>query len=733
VRGDTRPGGRVVRKEYLFRNLFDEVPIGIAVEDLDGHVLLANPALCTMLGYARDELERMSCAQFAHPGDSGDDWALFSKLRAAQIDRYAVEKRYIRKDGGPIWGRLNVSLLKHGDRPPTGVLALVEDITAHKEAEEVRSKHFAVVKSSDDAIVVTDLDGNINEWNASATKLFGYRETETLGRSISMIIPADLQDDEARIIRLLKVGVDVEEHETIRLGKNGKRLVVSLKASPVRNSAGAVVGVSATMQDLAVRKSLSKALSESEERFRKVFREAGVGMAICSLDHRIVSANNALCSFLGHSENELIGKTLRSVVEAADWALWSRWLEEGTGFHGIEGRFTHKSGRILAGETSAALIRDYDGNQLYFVCQVVDITERKRAEAALRRREEDLLEAQRVAGVGSWQWNLAEDTVSCSLECRRIIGRDPSEPRLRYGDLSRIFTAETWAKLLRISEEISNLETPLELEGQIVRLDGTTRWIAIRGELQRGPTGDPILARGTVQDITVRKRAEKELTDLSARFVAAQEEERSHLARELHDDVSQRLALMVVALDQLRNTLPGSAGRIRGALDDLFESMSTVSSDVHRLSYRLHPSTLSLGLVPALRSLCISIERQQALQIELVWHDIPDSIPSEVALCVYRVAQEALSNVVRHSGVNRARVELMGGAGRLTLRVTDLGRGFDLAARPQTGLGLLSMRERLRLVGGTLTVRSRPSQGTEVLIEVPLGRDALKCPATAGR
>lgn len=726
----------VQRHEYMFRGLFEEAPIGIAVEDLDGNLLLVNPALCAILGYDRDELQRMSCAQFAHPEDSGDDWALFQKLRAGIIQRYSVEKRYIRGDGTPIWGRLNVCLLKHSREESPRVLALLEDITAHKQAQETRSKYGAVAECSDDAVISARLDGIITDWSAGALRLFGYTEIEAVGQPLTVIVPPELQDDNAKLLERLRAGEHIEHHETVLVAQDGRKLIVSLSLSPVRDSAGAVVGLSEVARDMGERKRSERSLRESEERFRRIFREAGVGMAIFSLDGRFLSANNALCELLGHSENELLGKTVQSVTHPADWPALSKQLSqtvnEGIRFKRMEKRCLHKSGRVLTTETVASLVRDTDGKPLYFIGQAIDITERKKTEEALRQREQDLVEAQRVASVGSWQWNPHTDEVSHSHEFRRITGSDPNAPALRYRDLARMLTAETRGQLQHAVENTLSDGTPYELEGEVVRPDGTTRWVTMRGEPHRDPTGGIVLLRGTMQDITDRKRAEKELADLSARFVSAQEEERSHLARELHDDVSQRLALIVVTLDRLRENPPGSPAEIRTALDDLFERIADVSSDIHRLSHRLHPATLSLGLAPGLRSLSMSMERQHGLEIVMVFLDLPDSIPRDVSLCLYRVAQEALNNVVKHSGVKQARLELVGSAGNLVLRVIDSGRGFDSSANTESGLGLLSMRERLRLVGGSFAIHSQPAQGTQLVVTVPLGQSALRFPAAAG-
>ena len=126
----------VVESEELFHGLFERASLGIAIEDLEGLVLLANPALCSMLGYPKSELCGMNCSQFANPEDSADDYALFQELRAGRIDHYSIEKRYVRKDGSRLWGRLNVSLLKNGDKELPLVFAFVEDITERKLADE---------------------------------------------------------------------------------------------------------------------------------------------------------------------------------------------------------------------------------------------------------------------------------------------------------------------------------------------------------------------------------------------------------------------------------------------------------------------------------------------------------------------------------------------------------------------------------------------------------------------
>jgi signal transduction histidine kinase len=239
------------------------------------------------------------------------------------------------------------------------------------------------------------------------------------------------------------------------------------------------------------------------------------------------------------------------------------------------------------------------------------------------------------------------------------------------------------------------------------------------GEMQAG--GKPLFV-GAVRDISKRREAESALHRLSARLISAQEDERSRIARELHDDFNQRLALLAVDIERFHDGLPGGQENLVEGLASLLRRTKELSSDVHRLSHQLHPSILQhLGLVAAARSFCKEISEQHEIQVELVHRDVPRSLSSDVALCLYRIVQEALRNVIKHSGAECASVEIAKTASELELVISDNGIGFDPeSARTRPGLGLLSMRERLRQVDGTITIRRIEPTGTRIEVRIPL-------------
>jgi PAS domain S-box-containing protein len=374
---------------------------------------------------------------------------------------------------------------------------------------------------------------------------------------------------------------------------------VRARGEAVRDVAGGVTQLRGTCQDITEKKRAEDTLRDSEEKFRRVFRDAGVGMIIVSPDGHFLAANNAFCECLGYTEEELTQKTAQSITHPEDWPAFSRKLAEtltrGGSYHRFEKRCVHKSGRIVWTESTASLIRTPSGAPLYFVGEVVDVTERKLA-----------------------------------------------------------------------SEVIANA---------------------------------------------------------NAMLIQTQEQERARIARDLHDDVNQRLALLAIEIEQISQAASSFPREFRERLGGLFKQVGDIAAEIHAIAHRLHSSKLEyLGIVAAVRSFCQEYALQQKVEIDFSHEDIPLGVPQEVMLCLYRVLQEALCNAVKHSGVRHFEVQLYGGDNAIGVRVSDSGVGFDPeAAMNQRGLGLISMRERLRLVQGAISIESKPNRGTTIRAQVPLG------------
>jgi PAS domain S-box-containing protein len=347
---------------------------------------------------------------------------------------------------------------------------------------------------------------------------------------------------------------------------------------------------------------------------------------------------------------------------------------------------------------------------------------RKAADAALRESEDRLQLAAESAGVGLWRLDLATSSYWLTEEARRQFGFPEGIPVTLEMVLSSVLP-EDRDQIRAVLKAACESREEAVAEYRLVAPDGVDRWFSSRGRARLGPSGEPESLMGVTVDVTERKRAEAVLRDLSQRLIRAHEEERALLARELHDDLTQRLA--VLAIDVGRIEL-ASQGAWSERLSAVREGLVAISEDVHTLAYQLHPSVLEeLGLAEALRTECERFRSRSRADVSVFLDPHAARVGPDEALCLFRVAQEALRNVERHANADAVAIALRPRDGGTLLTVRDNGRGFDLGgARERPSLGLASMRERAQLAGGHLCVDSVPGEGTAIVAWVPAEEDA---------
>jgi PAS domain S-box-containing protein len=390
----------------LFRDVFNASPIGIAVENLEGQPLFLNPAFCSFLGFSEEELRNKHCVDFSPPEDAQKDWALFQQLRAGSIEHYQLEKRYFRRDGSLVWGSLSISLLKSSASPL--VLAMVEDITDKKKAEEARFRHAAVIESSDDAIASGTLDGIIVSWNTGAQKIYGYTEAEAVGKPISMLVPPELPDEENKILETLKSGDRIEHFETVRVTKTGKRINVSLTISPIKDSTGRTVGISGIARDISERKLAEEArlkvnrtleaqaaLLQSREELLKIFvKNVPVAVARLDRDMRYLQVSDRWCADYSFDSSHILGRSHYEVFPD----LPERWKQihrrglAGETLRAEEDRWDRTSGTNWS-RWEIRPWQNHDGVPGGILIFSEDITHRKQAEESLLGMSRKLIEA----------------------------------------------------------------------------------------------------------------------------------------------------------------------------------------------------------------------------------------------------------------------------------------------------------------------------------------------------
>lgn len=352
-----------------------------------------------------------------------------------------------------------------------------------------------------------------------------------------------------------------------------------------------------------------------------------------------------------------------------------------------------------------------------------DTVERKRAEQARREGEERFRLIANTAPVMIWMSSPDKLCTYFNQSWLEFTGR-ALEAELGNGWIQGVHIEDRQRCLETYSQAFDRRE-PFKMEYRLRRHDREYRWIHATGVPRLDEDVSFAGYIGSCIDITDLKTAEEALRTVSGKLIEAQEQERSRIARDLHDDISQRLAMVAIELQQIQDSPPESVNDLRTRTEQLLKRVTDISSDVQALSHRLHaPQLKYLGIVAAINSFCREFAEQQKVRIDFSSRNIPPRLPEDVSLCLFRVIQEALHNAARYSGVRQFEVKLRGISGAVQLIIRDSGVGFDPAvAAGGHGLGLVSMRERVNLMHGTLTVASKPARGTTVIARIPIAEN----------
>jgi PAS domain S-box-containing protein len=351
----------------------------------------------------------------------------------------------------------------------------------------------------------------------------------------------------------------------------------------------------------------------------------------------------------------------------------------------------------------------------------VDITERKQTEEALQKNKQEFRLAFEAARIGWWVWNEETGHVIFSEGTKAVLGL-PSDEEIALQAFLNSTHLEDREEVYRTWQQSLAAGTLYFIEYRILLPDGTIRWVESRGHTYSRSRAGARQLIGVCMDITERKRSEEALRTLGGRLIEAQEQERMRIARELHDDICQRMALLEIELEKIKYKPELQLPELQYDLGCLTQYMKQIGSDLQSLSHELHSSKLEiLGMAAAMKSFCAEFSRQHNVEVEFTSSTMAFPPSREVSLGLYRVLQESLHNALKHSRVRYFAAELRNGHGSIELMVRDFGVGFDPAtAKSGLGLGLISMRERINLLNGTLLIESRPMRGTTIRAIVPV-------------
>lgn len=753
------------KSEAKFRAIFEKANIGIALVDMEGRCVQSNPALQEMLGYSEEELRTMPFSQYTYPDDLSANMVLFKRGMESGGASYQLEKRFIRKDGHLVWGNLIASTIPGYAGEPTYNLGMLEDITERKRAEEMqlRQTHQAALRAEISAILVESecpLQRILQKCAEAAVKHLGAAfariwllntEKDVLELQASAGMYTHLDGAHSRVpVGTLKIGFIAQtrkphltneiqsdphisdpawaERERIRAFAGYPLLVeqqlVGVIAIFARNplaedTLDALASVSDTIAQGIERKRIQEALRDSEDRYRDLVEHSQELICTHNLEGQIISVNSWAEKTLGYDVNDLLKKNIRDLLAPEFQGGFDKYLDtiQKEGFaRGLmqvqtatgERRIWEYNNTLRTHGVAAPIVRGL----------ARDITERKRADEALREieaRNHAILKALPdlmflLTNNGFFLDYYAKNTDELLVPPEQFLGknvRDVLPPELADKIVSCL-------QQLTDSSEPRVLEYPLHVGGEDCHYEA--RIVRCNS--------DEILC--VVRDITHRKRGDAQRVQLMRRIITTQEEERQRIARELHDQMGQYLAALLLRVKSLKDDAQ-SAPHLIGSITKLQELINEFSQQTRRLALELRPPPLDdLGLSVAISNYLQQWSERNGIAVDFHSNGLLNKrFESSIETTLYRLIQEALTNVLKHSRAKHVSLVLEYRQGRMLMILDDDGCGFNIEATlnapvTQRGLGLIGMQERLGSVGGTLDIESSPDMGTTIVARIPV-------------
>jgi len=572
------------------------------------------------------------------------------------------------------------------------------------------------------AMAITTLaEGRYVDVNEAFERQMGYGRTELIGRTTLELNVWPSPGIRAAMITRLQREMTLRDQNTQFRTKSG-RLITTLYTVALISLAGQPC-VLAAIEDITAQKQAEDALRASESKFRWLAETTLCGIFMYRRDGTFCYFNPQVEAFTGYSSQELRSKTVWDLIHPDSKDLVRTRAEARWRGEAVPARYQFK----LVTKDGQARWVDFTATPTVFEGEpailgtAFDITASKRQEQEAKEHTAFLRALIANSPFGILVGGMDHRVRFCNPAFERIflysedevVGKEPDE---LVGGPEDADAAE-YSRRVKNGQTVHATALRCRKDGSKVNVDFHAMPLIV---------GDAFVGCVAIyQDITERVESEAKLGALRDRLTRVQDDERARIARELHDDLGQRLALLTIQLSELLQASQDVAPSLAEQLETSRKLSEEICVEANLLSHRLHPSRLAhIGLTNALSRLCDEFVQQGSLGIDFHHDEIPE-LPSEVTTCLYRVAQEAIRNAEKHSGSRQVRVELAARSDSISLCVSDSGLGFAAtAADCSTGLGLVSMAERMRSVGGALSVQSEVNRGTRIEASVPLSPQA---------
>jgi PAS domain S-box-containing protein len=738
------------RTASLLAAIVDSSDDAIISKKLDGTITSWNQSAERLFGYKAEEAVGQHITLIVPRERRSEEEDILRRLAGGErVDHFETVRK--RKDGATVDVSLTISPIRDAAGRVIGASKVARDITERRQAEQALSEQARLLDLSNDAIFVRDAGDHVIYWNKAATELYGFTHEEALGRVTHEL----LQTQFPAHLRMIKEQLHRDERwngELVHTRKDGTKVIVISRWVLDRKANGNALRILETNSDITQQKRTEKALRESEERFRAIVETTPECVKLVSADGTLLHMNKPGLEMVGaRSADEVVGKNVYDLIAPEDLDGFKAFNEsicrgeQGSlqfDIVGLEGKRRHM-------ETHAAPLRNPDGT-LVHLAVTADISERKLAEELLRRSEERFRAL--VNASSDVVYRMSPDW----SEMRELDGRgfiaDTGKPTKDW--LNQYIHPDDQPFILRTIREAVRTKSMFELEHRVRRMDGTLGWTYSRAVPLLNISGEIQEWFGAASDVTARKEAEEnfrklaqtldaevrartreleeqsdQVRELSWRLLTSQDEERRHIARELHDSAGQTLTVLGISVAQLLQKTGRNAPELAGEAEQIQETVQQLHREIRTTSYLLHPPLLDEnGLYSAISWFLKGILERSGLEVQFDISKDFGRLPRDMELVIFRLVQECLTNIHRHSESKTASIRIARETNQITLDIRDQGKGMPPARLAEiqlgrSGVGIGGMRERLRQFEGTMNIES-DSSGTRVFATIPLPKDA---------
>jgi PAS domain S-box-containing protein len=725
--------------ELLFNTLFDNTSCGLLFADPEtARFVLCNRRICEMLGYSKEELRQLAIADIHREEDLPEVMTVFKKLLKGERSR---DMNYLvrRKDGSLFDAKItNFWIRYHGKDCMVGAY---NDVTGNIRTERaLRLEKEKLASYLDNAAVMTvvlDDQGTVLLINRKGCDVLGRPVQDILGRNwFNRFIPERIRDEVKEIQQQVITGRNdlVEQYENLVLNARGEERLISWRNSIFRNQRGEVIASLSSGIDITDERNAELELESARQRLQFVVKNVPAIIFACEANepYNINYLTDNAVEQLGYKSALLMGRSgfwsefthpddLENLIDMIS-ELFSKGQTQ------AEVRIRLQNGNYNWYQNNLKLVYDGEGKPLEIIGYLMNVDRTKCAELALQEHSARLAYAQKLTHVGNWERDLLKGTEQWSGEIYRIFGYaplalTPSESRM----LEFVHPDDRVQFQASMHEGLASKEK-FDFVFRVCRSNNEIRHVRALNEVVRDQEGKAVTLLGTLQDVTERfqaeaqlRRAYDELRQLADHLQSAREDERMSIARGIHDEMAQSLTAQKIDMVRLKSRLPQDDAFLTSLAEDILQSINQTIDSVQRILMELRPALLDdLGLLAAIEWQVEQFQLRTDIQCHLTLPDEEPKLTSKERTALFRIMQEALLNILRHSGATVMKLELFVDGPWLSMNISDNGKGVsELDVSGSHSFGLMGMRERAHIFGGLVTIKGEDGKGTTVSTRIP--------------